>query len=158
MLSAVLFHCSTPSLLVILGAEPDLNNLSSFWGPHHLILHLNSGHKQPVAGELIVVYVRMRLKVGRRREMKFKDFFGGDKESKVKAEAETRTELAVEAEAEIKTEPAVETEAETKTKPAVKAKAESKTEPVVKATAETKWKPKVKGKAAAKRAKRKKRF
>jgi hypothetical protein len=29
-----------------------------------LILHLNSGHKQPIDGELIVVYVRMRLKVG----------------------------------------------------------------------------------------------
>jgi hypothetical protein len=36
-----------------------------------LILCLYSGHKQPVDGELIVVYVRMRLKVGRRREMKF---------------------------------------------------------------------------------------
>jgi len=99
-----------------------------------LILRLNSGHKQPVDGELIVVYVRMILKVGRRREMKFKDLFGGDKEPKVKAEAET------------------------KTKPAVKAEAETKTKPAVKAKAETKWKPKVKGKAAAKRAKRKKRF
>jgi len=55
-----------------------------------LILRLNSGHKQPVDGELIVVYVRMRLKVGRRREMKFKDLFGGDKEPAVKAEAETK--------------------------------------------------------------------
>jgi hypothetical protein len=36
-----------------------------------LILRLNSGHKQPVDGELIVVYVRMRLKIGRKREMKF---------------------------------------------------------------------------------------
>jgi hypothetical protein len=105
-----------------------------------------TGHKQPVDEELIVVYVRMRLKVGKRREMKFKDLFGGDEEPKVKAEAET------------KTEPKVKAEAETKTEPAVKAKAETKTEPKVKAKAETKWKPKVKGKAAAKRAKRKKRF
>ncbi len=57
-----------------------------------------------------MIYVRMRLKVGIRREMKFKELFGGDKE------------------------------------------------PAVKAETETKWKPKVKGKAAAKRAKRKKRF
>ena len=99
-----------------------------------MILRLNSGHKQPVDGELIVVYVRMSLKVGKRREMKFKDLFGGDKDPVVKAEAETKTESAV------------------------KAKAETKTEPVVKAKAETKWKPKVKGKAAAKRAKSKKRF
>jgi hypothetical protein len=77
-----------------------------------------------------MVYVRMRLKVRRRREMKFKDVFGGDKEPAVKAEAETKTE------------------------PAVKAEAETKTEPAVKAKAETKWKPKVKGKAAAKRKKR----
>jgi len=76
----------------------------------------------------------MRLKVRRRREMKFKDLFGGDKEPAVKAEAET------------------------KTKPAVKAKAETKTKPVVKAKAETEWKPKVKGKKASRRAKRKKRF
>ncbi len=55
-----------------------------------LILRLNSGHKQPVDGELIVVYVRMRLKVGRRREMKFKDLFGGDKEPEVKAKAEAK--------------------------------------------------------------------
>ena len=55
-----------------------------------LILRLNSGHKQPVDGELIVVYVRMRLKVGRRRDMKFKELFGGDKEPAVKAEAETK--------------------------------------------------------------------
>lgn len=40
---------------------------------------------------------------------------------------------------------------------AVKAEAETKTEPVVKAKLETKWKPK-ENKAAAKRAKRKKRF
>ena len=32
----------------------------------------------------------MRLKVGRRREIKFKDLFGGDKEPKVKAKAETK--------------------------------------------------------------------
>ena len=55
-----------------------------------LILRLNSGHKQPDDGELIAVYVRMGLKVGRRREMKFKDLFGGDKEPAVKAEAETK--------------------------------------------------------------------
>ncbi len=42
--------------------------------------------------------------------------------------------------------------------PAVKAEAETKTKPEAKAKVETKWKPKVKGKAAAKRAKRKKRF
>ena len=76
-----------------------------------MILRLNSGHKQPVDGELIVVYVRMRLKVGRRREMKFKDLFGGDKEPEVKAEAET------------KTEPEVKAKAETKWKPKVKGKA-----------------------------------
>ena len=76
-----------------------------------MILRLNSGHKQSVDGELIVVYVRMRLKVGRRREMKFKDLFGGDKEPAVKAEAET------------KTEPAVKAKAETKWKPKVKGKA-----------------------------------
>ena len=76
-----------------------------------MILRLNSGHKQPVDGELIAVYVRMRLKVGRRREMKFKDLFGGDKELAVKAEAET------------KTEPAVKAKAETKWKPKVKGKA-----------------------------------
>ena len=40
----------------------------------------------------------------------------------------------------------------------MKAKGETKPEPVVTAKAEIKWKPKVKGKAAAKRAKRKKRF
>ncbi len=40
----------------------------------------------------------------------------------------------------------------------MKAEAETNTEPAVKAEAETKWKPKVKGKAAARRAKRKKRF
>ncbi len=55
-----------------------------------MILRLNSGYKQPVDGELIVVYVRMRLKVGRRREMKVKDLFGGDKEPEVKAKAETK--------------------------------------------------------------------
>ena len=44
-----------------------------------LILRLNSGHKQPVDGELIVVYARMRLKVGRRREMKFKTYLEGTK-------------------------------------------------------------------------------
>jgi hypothetical protein len=65
-----------------------------------LILRLNSGHKQPVDGELIVVYVRMRLKAGRRREMKLKDLLGGDKESKVKAEAEKKTRPAVKAKAE----------------------------------------------------------
>ena len=43
-------------------------------------------------------------------------------------------------------------------KPKVKAKAETKTKPVVKAKTETKWKPKAKSKAAARRAKRKKRF
>jgi uncharacterized protein YceH (UPF0502 family) len=79
-----------------------------------LILRLNSGHKQPVDGDLIVVYVRMNLKVGRRREMKFKDLFGGDKEPAVKAEAET------------KTEPAVKAKAETKWKPKVKGKAAAK--------------------------------
>jgi hypothetical protein len=36
-----------------------------------LILRLNSGYKQLVNGELIVVYVRMRLKIGRKKEMKF---------------------------------------------------------------------------------------
>lgn len=77
-------------------------------------MHLNSGHKQPVDGELIVVYVRMRLKVRRRREMKFKDVFGGDKEPAVKAEAET------------KTEPAVKAKAETKWKPKVRGKAAAK--------------------------------
>jgi len=77
-------------------------------------LHLNFGHKQPVDGRLIVVYVRIRLKVGRRMEMKFKDLFGGDKEPRVKAEAET------------KTKPAVKAEAETKTKPKVKGKAAAK--------------------------------
>ncbi len=76
----------------------------------------------------------MRLKVGRRREMRFKDLFGGDKEPAVKAKPAT------------------------KTKSVVKAKPATKTKPAVKAKAETKWKPKVKGKAAAKRAKRKKRF
>jgi len=70
-------------------------------------LRLNSGHKQPVDGELIVVYVRMRLKVGRRREMKFKGLFGGDKEPTVKAEAETKTEPAVKAKAETKWKPKV---------------------------------------------------
>jgi uncharacterized protein YceH (UPF0502 family) len=72
-----------------------------------LILRLNSGYKQPVNGDLIVVYVRMSLKVGRRREMKFKDLFGGDQESAVKAEAETKTEPAVKAKAETKWEPEV---------------------------------------------------
>jgi hypothetical protein len=81
-----------------------------------------------------VVYVKMRLKVGRRREMKFKDLFGEDKEPVVKAKAETKTE------------------------PVVKAEAETKRKPKVRGKAETKWKPKVRGKAAAKRAKRKKRF
>ncbi len=46
--------------------------------------------------------------------MKFKDLFGGDKEPKVKAEAET------------KTEPAVKAKAETKWKPKVKGKAAAK--------------------------------
>ena len=77
-----------------------------------MILRLNSGHKQPVDGELTVVYVRMSLKVGRRREMKLKDLFGGDKEPAVKAEAETKTKPAVKAEAETKTEPAVKAEAD----------------------------------------------
>ena len=36
--------------------------------------------------------------------MKFKDLFGGDKEPKVKVEAETKTETAVKAEAETKTD------------------------------------------------------
>ncbi len=54
-----------------------------------------------------MVYVRMRLKVGRRREMKFKDLFGRDKEPVVQAEAETKTEPAVKAKAETKTEPKV---------------------------------------------------
>ncbi len=66
-----------------------------------------TGHKQPADEELIVVYVRMRLKVGKRREMKFKDLFGGDEEPKVKAEAETKTEPKVKAKAETKTEPKV---------------------------------------------------
>ena len=79
-----------------------------------MILRLNSGHKQPIDGELIAVYARMRLKVGRRREMKFKGLFGGDKE------------LAVNAEAETKTEPAVKAKAETKWKPKVKGKAAAK--------------------------------
>ena len=61
-----------------------------------------------------MVYVRMRLKVRRRREMKFKDVFGGDKEPAVKAEAET------------KTEPAVKSKAETKWKTKVKGKAAAK--------------------------------
>ncbi len=72
-----------------------------------MILRLNSGHKQPVDGELIVVYVRVRLKVGRRREMKLKDLSGGDKEPAVKAEAETKTEPAVKAKAETKWKPKV---------------------------------------------------
>ena len=54
-----------------------------------------------------MVYVRMRLKVGRRREMKFKDLFGGDKEPVVKAEAETKTEPAAKAKAEKKWKPKV---------------------------------------------------
>ncbi len=61
-----------------------------------------------------MVYVRIRLKVERRREMKFKDLFGGDKEPAVKAEAET------------KTEPAVKAKAKTKWKPKVKSKAAAK--------------------------------
>ncbi len=65
-------------------------------------MRLNTGHKQPVDGELIVVYVTMRLQVGKRREMKLKDLFGGDKEPAVKAKAETKTEPAVKAEAETK--------------------------------------------------------
>ena len=73
-----------------------------------------TGHKQPVDGELIAVYVRMRLKVRRRREMKFKDSLGGDKEPAMEAKAET------------KTEPAVKAEAETKWKPKVKGKAAAK--------------------------------
>ena len=109
-------------------------------------MRLNTWHKQPVDGELTVVYVTMRLQIGRRREMKFKDLFGGDKEPNVKADAETKTESAVKAEAETETKPAVKAEAETKTKPAVKAKAETKT------------KPKVKSRAASKRAKSRKRF
>ncbi len=123
-----------------------------------MILRPNSGHKQLVDGELIVVYVRMRLKVRRRREMKFTDLFGGDEEPVVKVKAETKTKPAV----KVKTEPVVKAKAETKTKPAVKVKTEpavkAKTEPKVRAKAETKWKPKVKGKAAAKRRKSKKRF
>ena len=79
-----------------------------------MILRLNSGHKQPVDGELIVVYGRMRLKVRRGSEMKFKDLSGGDKEPVVKAEAET------------KTEPAVKAKAKTKWKPKVKGKAAAK--------------------------------
>ena len=63
----------------------------------------------------------MRLEVGKMRKMKFKDLFGGDKKSKVKADAEI------------------------------------KTEPEVKAARKIKWEPRV-NKAAAKRAKRKKRF
>jgi len=54
-----------------------------------------------------VVYVRMRLKVRRRREMKFEDLLGGDKEPKVKAKAETKTEPAVKAKAETKWKPKV---------------------------------------------------
>ena len=57
---------------------------------------------------------RMRLKVARRRKMKFKDLFGGSKESKVKAKAET------------KAKPAVKAKAETKWKPKAKSKAASK--------------------------------
>ncbi|MFC2004310.1 hypothetical protein ACFLUK_02070, partial [Chloroflexota bacterium] len=67
---------------------------------------------------LIVVYVTMGLKVGRRREMKFKDLFGGDKEPALEAKAEIKTKPAVKAKAEIKTKPAVKAKAETKTKPA----------------------------------------
>ncbi len=36
MLSPTLFHVLVPFLIsAILGAEPDLNYLSSFWGPPH---------------------------------------------------------------------------------------------------------------------------
>ena len=75
----------------------------------------------------------MRLEVGKMRKMKFKDLFGGDKKSKVKADAEIKTE------------------------PEVKADAVTKTEPEVKAARKVKWKPRV-NKTVSKRAKRKKRF
>ncbi|MFC2025326.1 hypothetical protein ACFLTG_02825, partial [Chloroflexota bacterium] len=73
----------------------------------------HSKEDKVIDGELIVGYVRTRLKVRRGREMKFKDLFGRDKEPKVKVEAETKIEPAVEVEAETKIEPAVEVEAET---------------------------------------------
>ncbi len=52
-----------------------------------------------------MVCVRMRLKVGKRREMKFKDLFGGNKEPVVKAKAKTKTEPVVKAKAKAKWEP-----------------------------------------------------
>jgi hypothetical protein len=87
----------------------------------------------------------MRLEVGKMSKMKIKDLFGGDKESKVKADAE------------IKAKPEVKADAEIKTKPEVKTDAETKTEPEVKAARKVKWKPRV-NKTVSKRAKRKKRF
>ena len=75
----------------------------------------------------------MRLEIGKMREMKIKDLFGGDKGSKVKADAEI------------------------KAKPTVKTDAETKTEPEVNAARKVKWKPRV-NKTVSKRAKRKKRF